>query len=328
MTILSSEIKTYRSAIVNDTINNGGSLSDISEPDGLSNSLWPDISEVQRINGIVQYRKVFIKIDNASDFGLGNVRVGLMTPTAGEDIMVLYAGTETDTQSTVVTTNAYGAGTLDVSVNAAATSIAVLVEDGDVILFRNGDLIRISNKETLDGEGYEEFVRVLGTPSIAGDVVTISLATPLSNSYTADVTWVSSLIELDGIASFIDNKVVSSSAGTFNEASVTAHHVGAISDTITCTFSSAIAFTAVSAVAGSLGVGNINSSFSPINTSFSTPYFTIPVAAWGGTWASGNSVVFKTHPAAKAIWMKRDAPALSTRLAAQWVTLMIFAEAA
>lgn len=328
MAILATEIKTYRSVVVNDTASNGGRISTTVEMDGQSNSLWKDVSESQRVSGATQYRKVFIKIDNAGDLALGNVRVGLMTPTAGEDTVVLYTGTEIDTQATVVTTNAYGAGTLDVSVNAAATSIAVLVEDNAVVLFRDGDLIRISNKETLSGSGNEEFVRVLGTPSIAGDVVTIHLATALSNAYTADVSWVSSMIELGGIASSVDNKVITSLAGTLNAASIIPHHIGSISDTITCTFSSSTVFTAVGAVAGPLGSGSINGSFSPIHPAFSTPFFTIPAVAWGGTWTSGNTAVFQTHPAAKAIWMKRDVPALSTRLAAQWVTLMIFAESA
>jgi len=328
MAIIASEIKTYRSAVVNDTTSNGGRLSATVEVTGRSNSLWPDVSEAQRVAGATQYRKVFIKIDNADDLALGDVRVGLMTPTAGEDSMVLYAGTETDTQASIVTTNAYGAGTLDVSVNAAATSIDVLVEDGAVILFRDGDLIRISDKETLDGAGSEEFVRITGTPAVNGDVVTIHLATALANAYTADVTWVSSLIELGGIAPSVDNKVVTSAAGTFNLGSVLPHNIGALSDTITLTFSSATAFTAVGTVAGALGTGNINSSFSPTHVALSAPYFTIHAAAWGGTFVNGDTVVFQTHPAAQGVWMKRVVPAGSVRLAAQWVTLMIFAEAA
>jgi hypothetical protein len=46
----------------------------------------------------------------------------------------------------------------------------------------------------------------------------------------------------------------------------------------------------------------------------SAPYFTLNTLGWGGTWTSGNTVSFKTHPAAVPIWLRRTVPASAASL--------------
>ena len=332
MTIASSEINWYRSTTVNDTSSNGGRLSTTKEVSGLTNSLWPDVAEAERLSGSTKYRKTFIKIDNASDAALQTVKIGLLAPTPGDDIVTLFPGTNTDIQSGISTPNLYGAGTLDSPASASASTIDVLVEDGAVIIFRNGNTIRIADKETagepdINGTGNEEFHVINGTPTILGDVVTITLTGTLANSYSTNAT-VSSLIEVANIVASVTGKSVTSTSGTFDETKMTAHAIGGLYQIWTFTFSSSTAFSCSGDVVGSVGTGNINSTFAPNNTAFSTPYFTVLSSAWGGTFANGDTVQITTLPASTPIWEKRYIPAGAGAIAAQMREVMVFGESA
>jgi len=61
---------------------------------------------------------------------------------------------------------------------------------------------------------------------------------------------------------------------------------------------------------------------------FTKPYFTIPAAAWGGTWANGETVTFITHPASIPIWEKRVIPAGANSLAGNKRIIVVRGESA
>lgn len=61
--------------------------------------------------------------------------------------------------------------------------------------------------------------------------------------------------------------------------------------------------------------GSTSSDYAPINGDTGVAYFKIESAAWGGTWASGDKLVFKTYPAAQGIWWKEVVPAGTPRAA-------------
>lgn len=121
MAIQSSEINLYQSQVVNFTNSNGGKISTTVIQPGLSNTWWPVVSEAQLISGAVQWRKSFVRIDNAQNTPGTNLRVSLWKPTAAEDVIYLASGTQTDIQSDITTPDLFGAGTLNSNITASVT---------------------------------------------------------------------------------------------------------------------------------------------------------------------------------------------------------------
>ncbi|MEO5355223.1 MAG: hypothetical protein H7835_18710 [Magnetococcus sp. XQGC-1] len=210
MSIVASELKLYAAAVANDTTANGGAISGTEIIGGVKNNIWPDVSQAERTSGSVKYRKVFIKVVNAQSLALTNARIFIETPTPGDDSVVLMAGTPTDTQAEADDyTRFYGAGILDANISAGASTLAVNVETGNAAtganIFRDGDLIRVSDKATVDAApGNTEFVRLAssGGVSWSGNKATLTLdsGVTLANAYTASNTRVASVLEVASIA--------------------------------------------------------------------------------------------------------------------------------
>lgn len=323
MAVVYTELKLYRSAVVNDTASNGGILSVDQEPSYLTDSWFSAADPADATAGKTQYRKAFVKVDNAEDLPLNNARIGLNGVAPGDLKSFLIAGTQTDIQSGVGAT-LYGGGPLNANVSAGASSITVLVEDGDDIVFRDGDEIVITDKATALGAGNREFHTISGTPGVAGDVVTIMLSGTLANGYSASNTRVSSLLPLGTLQASVGTPAVTSLAGTFDEGEMTAHNIGGLYQTFTFTFTSATAFTCVGDTLGSVGSGNIGSIFAPNNPAFGSPYCTVLPAAWGGTFQAGDTVAVLCQPAAGPFWEKRVLPAGASDIQGHNRYLMIF----
>jgi hypothetical protein len=327
MAIVGTELKYYQSKVVNDTASNGGRISTTLIPSGQSNTWWPNLSEAQLASGITQYRKGFIRVDNASnDIGY-NCRIGLWKPTPGSDSLYLIKGTQTDTQATVGST-LYGAGTLDSSVLTGVSEIDVLVEDGTVTIFRAGDLIRISDQTTVGGSGNAEIKEIAtGGVSVVGDVVTLTLTTALANDYSDTNTYVCSLIEEATVTGTTTGKTVTSTLGTFDADEMTVGNLGSIYQVVRFTFTSASAFTVTSdEVTFSPNTGSIVATYSPTNVPVGASYFSVPPACWGGTFANGDTVDITTIPPCVPIWEQRVVPVGATAIASQTRTLMTFIE--
>lgn len=329
MSIENSELKVYRAAVNDDTSSNGGRMTTTLEADNLYNSVWKNITGGQRSTGATQYRKFAYKADNAANIAMQNVRVGMEFPTAGPDRIFCFAGTQTDIQSGISSPTLYGAAALNANVSTGATTITVLLEDPATTIFRNGDLIRISDMASVTGAGNEEFVRVSGTPTIVSSVATITLATPLVNGYSASATYVSSLIEFGDVAAgVVGTPTVTSAAGTFDKTKLTVQNIGGLYQVLTFTFSSATAFTCSGDTLGSLGSGTISGTFAPTNPAFGSAYFSLLSSAWGGTFAAGDTVVVTITPCSVMWWEKRVVPAGAGTIPTQTTYRMIFAESA
>lgn len=330
MPILDAEIKTYRSWVTNDTAANGGPISTTQEASGLFASLWPNVSRSQRTAGITQYRKLFWKIEDADNLEATGVLIGLWQPTTSADQLYLFPGTDTDTQDDLDDPDLYGAGKLYTAALTGANSIEVTVDDHTVSVFRDGMLIRISNKTIENGlwstSGTEQLVRIEGDPTLAGSILTLPLATPLENDYANTNTYVTGLIEIDSIKASVGNAVVTSAAGTFTKANVAPQWVGGMTHTLTFTFTSATTFTCTSDLLGSLGNGNRNSAFFPVNNLLGSAHVNIPSSCWGGTFVSGDTVSLELRAAAQGIWMKRVIPAGASAIGSVTRTIMFFGE--
>jgi hypothetical protein len=326
MAIVSSELVYYASAVVNDTASNGGRISANEVVSGSSNVFWPNVPEGDLLAGVTQWRKGFVRVDNAANETASVLRVGLWRPTPGDDMLYLALGTQTNIQSAFGTPDLYGVGQLNASVLTGVNEIAVLVEDGAVPIFRNGGLIRISNETSFGTGGTAEIRTINGTPSVVGNVVTITITGTLANDYSNTNTFVSSLIHQTAVKGDTTGKVVTSVAGTFTEANMTVGNLGSIYQTLTFTFTSATAFTVASDAGITLAGGTTDSTYAPTNVSKGASYFSIPPSCWGGTWANGNTLVIVTVPPAVPILEKRVVPASATAFGSQSRGLMFFVE--
>ena len=210
MSIVASELKLYAPALVNDTTANGGVMSSTEIVGGIKNNVWPDVPQAERTAGSVKYRKTFLKVANDDDLALTTARIFVETPTPGDDTVVLMTGTQTDTQAEADDySRLYGAGALDADVSAGAGSLAVNVETGNASgganIFQDGDLVRISDKTTVDAvTGTTEFVRLASTGGVSwnGDQATLTLESgvTLANAYAATTpTRVASVLEVASI---------------------------------------------------------------------------------------------------------------------------------
>ncbi|OSM07652.1 hypothetical protein MAIT1_04587 [Magnetofaba australis IT-1] len=313
-------------------------------PDGVKNNVWPDVPQGERLAGSTKFRKVFFKVANDDDIRLINPRLFVETPTPGDDRVLIFPGTQTDAQGDLTgSERQYGSGWLDANVSIGATSIAVNVESAADAIFADGDLIRISDKDGVDdATGNVEFVRLAATGGVTwnGDKATLTFAAgqSLQSGYAATNTRVGSVIEAANVEAAWDNWSGSTVAGTYDGSAPTTppsttvplmDSIGSIEQTWTITFSDANNFTCVGDTVGDVGGGSIvGGDFSPNNPDFDRPYFTLPSIGWGGTWANGETITFRTHPAAIPVWWKRIVPAGANSLSADKVVVAITGESA
>jgi len=323
MTILAAELKLYKSSVVNDIGSNGAGMSANQIVTGVSNNIFPNIPQAERLAGSTKYRKAFYKVANDADETLANCKVFMTKQTPSTDMVTFFAGTQTEVRSTVSadgitdTKDHYGVGDLNADVSAAANVFDVLVENDAVeTIFRDGDEIRISDQATLGGAGNEEF-HTINTVTYVSNVATITIVGTLANAFTtAGGTHVASVLSVSDIVSSGDTFAVTSTAGTYDDTTypLLADNIGAVEETVTLTFTSATAFDAVGSISGAMGSGAIGGDFSPNNADFTKPYFTLSTAGWGGTWATSDTLVFEVRAASTPLWCKRHVPAGATNV--------------
>lgn len=323
MTILNEELDFYKSLEMSDAATNGGRISANKITTSVQQNVFGHVFKADRAAGLTTYRKIHCKVSNDADEPLFNPGYCLDGPTSGEDYVCFWPGTHRDTQADITgSERLYGSSLLKNDVTTADSAITVTVKHADLTgIFVDGDSIRVTNKATPDsGSGTEELHTISGTPSVAGLDVTITLSRNLDNDYAAaDPTKVSSVYEPGvNLECVVDNWVETSASGTFDESTypVITDNIGTIEQTWTLTMNSANTCTIVGDTVGTVATGvSILSDISPVNSDFSKPYFTLEAAAFGGTWANLDTIVWQTHPAAQPLWEKRKVPAGCASLA-------------
>ncbi|MBF0164831.1 MAG: hypothetical protein HQM01_10090 [Magnetococcales bacterium] len=343
MAILDTDLKLKKSIFVHDGAGNGGRMDPASTEvaTDIKNNLLPDIPHAERISGFTRYRKFFVHVAPSANLTLADASVCIERHTPGDDVVVMMSGTQTDIQSDAVAyTRHYGCAPLNANVSSGAVSIQVNVEPGNGAsggreIFKSGDKIRITSRETITStSGTEDVVRLASTGGVSwsGTVATLSFASgqSLANSYLASVTRVSSLMELGDVAAAVTGWAESSGTGTYDETAhpVVASSKGSILQTWTVTFTSATAYSVTGDTVGSIGTGSVSADFSPSNTNMSAPYFTIPASGFGGTWATGDTITFTTHPAAAPFWLKHVGPPGAGSYSGNTTVLAIFGQSA
>jgi len=147
--------------------------------------------------------------------------------------------------------------------------------------------------------------------SYSGNVVTVQLNEQVANSYAITNTWGGGCLYTAELTPELLDWLETSASGIYDESTypVELFNDGTEYDLFTLTFTSATAFSVTGANEGSIGSGVITSDFEPTNPNTSQPYFKLLAAGWGGTWQAGDTIVFKTYPAALPIWWKEVVPA-------------------
>jgi hypothetical protein len=94
---------------------------------------------------------------------------------------------------------------------------------------------------------------------------------------------------------------------------------GAVHEQITLTYSSATAFAASGdTITGSLGTGNRTAGITLVDPRNGKAMGTIPAAAFGGTYASGDTVTFWLRPAAWPLWARLEMDAGAAPFSQNW----------
>jgi len=336
MPILDQEIVWRPAALMSDVTpaQNGGRMTFAQLVSGVKNNLFPDVSQAERQAGAVKWRKAFIHVNSAQDSALLNVRLFLDALTPAGDFVTFTPGTQTDTEDQI-SGRPYGIGTLFSPVVGGATQIQVACEHNGQYAslqpFRVGDLVRVSDRPSTGGAGNEEWVSVTAV-TYGADFATVDVSPALVNGYGTANTRVSSVFELTSVAAASSGLAVTSAGGTVDAATIgnlVAHHKGAVAEHWTLTFHSEAGFTVTGQITGMLPLpGSISADYAPLNPATGTPYFTIKALAWGGAFQANDTVTFSTHPAAIAIWYRRQVPAGTFSLANDYCSLAIHGESA
>lgn len=314
----------YRPQVVSDTLSNGGRMTHNVIPNATIGNLFSPAGQAELTAGSVRNRKAFYKNSNIeipigatpTGIALQFARVFVEKFTPGEDDMMIFLGTQLDTENDLTGSEpVYGCGQLETDAPGGSSSIEVAVHDWATYeIFRNSDLIRLSNKADIDASGQTEFIRIHPATAISalGDIVTLPLETNLVQSFLAANTRVCSVIEAGIVVGAFDTFVVTSGlSGTYNEIANPVEHdnQGTIQQAWTLTFSNATNYQLSGDTLGVVSSGTVGADFAPTNPNFGRPYFTLRSAGFGGTFQNGDTIDFNTSPASVPIWAKRDIPA-------------------
>ena len=307
MAITSSDLKIYTSVLRNDLDTNGGVIGyQEVVPEG--NNLVANYNEGNFVTGRTVYTKAGFRIATNDNEPLQRVNIFISQPTTEGDYIVLRNGTFTDIQADIQPTDKiYGAGYLTVDANAGDTTISVGVEQGALPMFDVGDTIIVSAFASNSASNSEELAKVSAV-SVAGDVFTLTLEAPLKFTYTITTDFsplVANTIQIENFSVSLTDINVTSSNGLFDNASspVVLNNFGTVADTYTIVFDSPSTFTVSGNFSGNLGNGNISATFNAPNIAADTDYFSIPASVWGGTFAAGDTITFRTLPAIAPFWI-------------------------
>lgn len=332
MSIIAGELVWRRAAESSDSGTNGGRMTATAIVSGVKNNLFPDVPQSERTAGSTKYRKAFIHVANDDDLALIAAKVFVTQPTPGDDHVVIFPGTQVNTQSGIGSpAQLYGAGKLSADATAGATSVAVLVEAWSTSpIFAAGMMVRVTNKATVDDvSGTEEYRTIaVGGVAVSGNVITLTLTAGLTFGYSATNSFVSSVMEIGDVKGTATTPVVSG-GGSYNSGTypILPDSIGSIQQNWTLTFSSSSQFTVVGDTVGSLGTFNTTADAAPSNPAFTKPYFTLSRFGWTSP-QTGTTVTFTTTPAAIPVWYKRIVPAGAASLSGDKVIVAVDGESA
>ncbi len=317
MTILQADLKMFNAVTVNDTTSNGGLMDDTSEvKTGVKNNVWPNVSIAERAAGLTRYRKLFAVPQSDNDDQLIDPFLWNHKATAGDDYIVLFTGTKSDTQATLVETRKFGTAPLKNDASIGVTALTVTVEDVSLTgIFQANDKIRVSNT-TLPASGDLIIELNATTPGISGSDVTVYFDTATVTEFLASNTQVSSLYYPGTSETSNTSPVVTSSSGSVDDTTypIILNNSGTRDEEITVTFSDATNFSVAGNRSGSFGSGTVSTDFEGLNPDNSKVAVSFTNGFFGGTFATSDTVVFSTVSNSIPFWEKQVVPVASSSL--------------
>ncbi len=334
MAITASELIIRRAETNNDTPSaNGGKMGTTVVTSGATNNVFPNTSQAERTAGITRYRKIFLKNHSAEDLALTSTKIFMDNITPAADAVNFYEGDYVDTEDGITGTDLYGCGDLAVTVSSSDTSVAVTLEDDEsgtpVVIFRAGDVIRITDKATANAvTGNEEYATIDTLGSLVGSVQTINLTSGLANGYNSSNSRVMSVYEPGDLNGAMGSWVPTTTSGTYDSNEISTGIRGAIGESWSFVFTSSTAFDLYADGVPTGLSGNTSTIFSPTNPDTSTAYFTVNVAFWSGTWATAETLAFTQIPAAAPVWLVQEVQASTPAYSANTVPVVLDGESA
>jgi hypothetical protein len=297
---------------------NGGLLSTTEIISKALNNVWPHVLRAERDSGSNLKRKIGLKVHQDGNGTLASTLFCIDGPTLGDDWLIMYAATATDTEADIGTpARIYCAGGLVNAITAGDSTVTFAVKDAsETAGIADGDEFRLSDKLTPESlTGNVEYHVVSGAPVVSGLQITVTTAAPIANSYAAyaDGTGgkVGAIYDAGPTAAGSGTPVITSAGdGSYDFATypVTFNNQGADEHTLTLTFTDASNFTAASNRFGPLGAGSKGADFSPLHPFWAKPLLTLAAAGWTGTYQAGDTVVIPLHACAAYVWEERIVP--------------------
>lgn len=322
MAVLQSELVIDKSTTVNDTSSNGGYRSYNEVARSSSQNFFPSVFEAMRTSGGSTLRFGYVCNQNLNMEAAQNTKIWVDNETDADDYVYFVVKDQGDTQADITgTEQLYSVANLSTDATAGdsvlvvtfpTTSSADTWNRALTSSIADGANIRVTNKQYPDSvSGTTEFKNVSGTPVVAGDQVTITLATALENSYTvAEGARVSLVYEAGTIVATHEDPIITSAGGSMdlNAVALELDNKGTIEETWTITFQDANNFTVSGARTGAITSGSRGSDYAPTNPDSSTPYLTILSGSWGGAYVNGDMVVITTHDSSENCAFNRVVP--------------------
>lgn len=339
MPITTQELRWYYPATVSTVAStNGGRRSTTEIVAEQKNNLFPDVSSVDRSQGIEQFRKLFIGLRDDDNLTLIETAASIEHGTPGDSYTLVYEGTHTDVQQdlqtaiTAGTIRPYGYGKLTIGANAGATSITVTAEHaayGSMSQkpFQVGDMIRLDARTTVNDSGFFEFATIASI-TYNGAQVSIGLSGGLDYSYAANAAVVSVIAKGNLNTSVADVQPT----GLFYDHMtypIVVPQIGSIYQTwtLTVTNASTKAFSISGDTLGVIAQGDMDEDCWPASPTGGY-YFKLDKDGWGTTFALNDTLVFTTIPADVPLWARRIVPAGSGYIQDDTFSLCIEGETA
>lgn len=334
MSITKAQLVIRKAVVEADGASGGGRMSSTAITSGTKNNILPNVSLAERSAGITRYRKRFLHVTNTEELTLIDPKIFLDQQTTGDDAVLIFAGTQTDTVADLAgSERLYGTGKLDTSLTIGGQVVKVLTEGAAFNYFRNGDKIRISNMANVEATvGNDQYVTISSVPTYAGSVATFNILETIQYNFDAASTRVASLLPTSDMKASVTSLAVATVGSgdfdgvlhpiqTFNLSTIQQNWVLTVKGGGT-------QVNVVGDTVGDQGDFSLSTDISPANPVLLSAYFTLPVAGLSGTFANGDTISFTTIPNSFGIWFKQVVPPATNNLAGNSFRLGIVGESA
>jgi len=337
--MLDADFKPYYPVNVTATAAHGGRMSNNMIVSGEEENVFRNKSSDDRLNGCIEYEKVYAKAADDADAVLVVTKAWLDKPCEGDDWGTIFLGTQTDVLGDIIgwetgadSKTKYGTAWVTTDVVASTKTIKVTVDNAVLLAAGVDRIFRVGEKCKLgDGTNSEEIE--IAALAEAGLEITVTTVADITRNYSAGiagarVSRLSSILEI-GTVQTSSVAVGHTGGADYNHTGYAPllDNIGTLEVQVVFTFGDATNFTAVCDAFGYSGSGTVGADFVLTNTDLSKPLATFYAAGWSGLIiAGGDTFTCLLHPAAAPIWEKRQTPAGAASLSYSNINLVVTGE--